>query len=36
MDGVPGKVVVVVVVGLAATAVPHSFLVNVVVGLFED
>ena len=36
MDGVPGKVVVVVVVVLAATAVPHSFLVNVVVGLFED
>ena len=34
MDGVPGKVVV--VVGLAATAVTHSFLVNVVVGLFED
>ena len=38
MDGVPGivVVVVVVVVGLAATVVPHSFLVNVVVGLFED
>ena len=36
MDGVPGIVVVVVVVGLAATVVPHSFLVNVVVGLFED
>ena len=34
MDGVPG--IVVVVVGLAATVVPHSFLVNVVVGLFED
>ena len=36
--GAPGivVVVVVVVVGLAATVVPHSFLVNVVMGLFED
>jgi hypothetical protein len=36
MDGVPGKVVVVVVVGLAATVVGHSSFVTVVVGLFED
>ena len=34
MDGVPG--IVVVVAGLAATVVTHSFLVIVVVGLFED
>ena len=36
MDGVPGKVVVVVVVVVVATVVTHSFLVSIVVGLFED